>query len=241
VTSLLAITSVLRHTCNGRNDVRLASPQHFVEEPLLFLQTLAVTHSDGNNMDPRFRIDPIRDLESLDRYEVGGFHPVHIGEELHDRRYEVLHRLGNGHFSTVWLAEDMYITDRPTDSPRIRYVAIKIFAADFHPDKYDGDRLWGLRESSLDTKDFSVKDGLRHVVTALNEFEISGPNGTHQALVMELLGPSVASVIYKQPIPVELSRRIILQLAKALASLHSFGMVHGGLRSRLPCKRIRGC
>jgi hypothetical protein len=34
------------------------------------------------SLDPRFNIDPDHDLESLDRYMVGGFHPVQIGEEL---------------------------------------------------------------------------------------------------------------------------------------------------------------
>jgi serine/threonine-protein kinase SRPK3 len=182
-------------------------------------------------MDPRFHINTELNLESLDRYMVGGYHPVHIGDELDDGRYLVLHRLGSGHFSTVWLAQYVSPGSRPSDSPGCRYVAIKIFTADLHPDKYDGDRLWDLRESSLDTNDSAIKDGLRYVVTVLDEFEICGPNGTHHALVMELLGPSVASVIYQQPIPVELSRRIILQIAKALASLHSFGMVHGGLCS----------
>lgn len=43
--------------------------------------------------------------EDLSRYCPGGFHPVHLNDLL-DSRYEVLHKLGFGSFSTVWLARD---------------------------------------------------------------------------------------------------------------------------------------
>jgi len=38
--------------------------------------------------------------EDLERYREGGFHPVHIGDRIHDR-YQVSHKLGFGAFSTV--------------------------------------------------------------------------------------------------------------------------------------------
>ena len=49
--------------------------------------------------------------ENLDEYEPGGYHPIHLGDRLKDGRYEIVHKLGYGSFSTVWLAKDhVYIS-----------------------------------------------------------------------------------------------------------------------------------
>lgn len=37
---------------------------------------------------------------------TGGYHRVRIGEKFKDGRYSVLHKLGWGHFSTVWMVRD---------------------------------------------------------------------------------------------------------------------------------------
>lgn len=42
------------------------------------------------------------DIEDPEWYKKSGFHPVHI-EELHHSRYRVVHKLGYGSYSTVWL------------------------------------------------------------------------------------------------------------------------------------------
>jgi serine/threonine-protein kinase SRPK3 len=41
------------------------------------------------------------------RYEVGGYHPVLLGDTFKDGRYKVLHKLGSGGHSTVWAAKDL--------------------------------------------------------------------------------------------------------------------------------------
>jgi serine/threonine-protein kinase SRPK3 len=48
-------------------------------------------------------------VEPIEDYKPGGFHPVHLGDTFptHDNpRYQVLHKLGSGMSSTVWLAKD---------------------------------------------------------------------------------------------------------------------------------------
>ncbi len=35
------------------------------------------------------------------------YHPVHLGDFFKDGRYKILHKLGFGSFSTVWLARDI--------------------------------------------------------------------------------------------------------------------------------------
>ncbi len=47
------------------------------------------------------------DVEDINRYTPGGFHPIRLGNVLSSAKaqYRVLHKLGRGAFSTVWLAE----------------------------------------------------------------------------------------------------------------------------------------
>lgn len=48
----------------------------------------------------------IRTLLVLCRLNVGGYHPVRVGQ-LYNGRYHVVRKLGWGHFSTVWLCWDI--------------------------------------------------------------------------------------------------------------------------------------
>jgi len=49
--------------------------------------------------------------EKLSKYRLGGYHPVCLGDTLHDGQYTIRHKLGWGGFSTVWLARDFrYVT-----------------------------------------------------------------------------------------------------------------------------------
>ena len=44
--------------------------------------------------------------EALHRYKPGGYHPVHIGDNLNGGRYTIHHKLGWGGYGTSWLAFD---------------------------------------------------------------------------------------------------------------------------------------
>lgn len=44
--------------------------------------------------------------ESLSRYQLGGYHPVTLGDEFKDRRYTVHHKLAFSTSFTEWLARD---------------------------------------------------------------------------------------------------------------------------------------
>ena len=43
-----------------------------------------------------------------DGYKQDGYHPVQIGE-VYNRRFKVIAKLGWGHFSTVWLVQDLNV------------------------------------------------------------------------------------------------------------------------------------
>ncbi|OBZ77877.1 hypothetical protein A0H81_01584 [Grifola frondosa] len=63
---------------------------------------------------PRYRYPRLDDIEDLEKYRPGGFHPVSVGDVFNGGRYKVLHKLGFGRSSTVWRARDQ----RPKERPR---------------------------------------------------------------------------------------------------------------------------
>jgi serine/threonine protein kinase len=205
---------------------------------------------------PYFKPDLWSTLETPSRYATGGYHPIEIGDTLHHERYRIIHRLGHGGFSTVWLAEDLqfgkllkHIDPCLTQPPSAHYVAIKVFTAELPQEEYNtaaGQDRWGqaamkgrisdLLGPKLGKEEDRCESGREFLVEELDEFEIQGPNGVHKAMVMAFLGPSVRALKYCQqeppycfyPFPLAVSRRAVAQCAKALAFLHSKGVVHGG-------------
>ena len=193
----------------------------------------------------------VYNIEEFGNYRPGGYHTISIGDEFHNGRYRILHRLGHGLHSTVWLALNQHYQSNSysNDLPhlRYRYVAVKILAADAPDEKYDGHILRQLRPEPqpkdifayiflrlFDTpKDARETSGGEFVVSLLDEFEVQGPNGLHRCVVTELLGPTVKAIKSCSEnaglLPLEIGRRIIVQCAKGLAFLHSHGIVHGGL------------
>ena len=156
------------------------------------------------------------DVECLERYRPGGYHPTLLGDKLQDNRYEIIHKLGFGSNSIVWLARD-----EKTQS----CVAIKISVASATAHG-ECDILRML--SSKTTAPSSRKAMLPLI---LDEFDIEGPNGRHHCTVTlparmsindakdasrcRLFQPSVARVI-------------TAQLIYGVAWLHSLGIVHSG-------------
>ncbi|KAE9364021.1 kinase-like protein [Stipitochalara longipes BDJ] len=121
-----------------------------------------------------FKLD---DVEDIELYAPGGFHPVHMGEIYHNR-YKILHKLGCGGFSTVWLARDVLLS---------RYVALKIILADESSDDAELEVFQRLGTAPDDIQ----QEGRKYIGTLLDHFTIKGPNGSHLCLVSEVMGPSI--------------------------------------------------
>lgn len=51
--------------------------------------------------------------EWVEDYRPGGYHPVHLGDVFQDGQYKVIRKLGEGTFSTVWLARDLQLVNLP--------------------------------------------------------------------------------------------------------------------------------
>lgn len=156
-----------------------------------------------------------RDVEELEQYSPGGYHPVRIGDEYCQSRYRILHKLGYSSFSTVWLAKD---------SLAGRYVSLKINTAEASEDSSEWCVLDGFRRQSL------VHPGSRFISFPLNNFWIIGPNGNHLCLVSNLLGPTLGLIkyVHDEILPIKIARKVTVQLALGLAYIHSHGIVHGG-------------
>ncbi|PSR94657.1 hypothetical protein PHLCEN_2v4389 [Hermanssonia centrifuga] len=60
----------------------------------------------------RFRPSQLDHVEDLEEYRPGGLHPVAIGDTFASGRYRVLHKLGSGGTSTIWLARDRQPSER---------------------------------------------------------------------------------------------------------------------------------
>ena len=153
------------------------------------------------------------DSEDLERYEPGGFHPVHLGDYYDDMRYKIVHKLGAGGFSTVWLARDEL---------EQKWVALKILLAD---------KSVSVKAKSLSLQDTVQRDSRATFVVQHRHFMINGPNGLHLCLVLPVLGPSASQLShgFDSRITPRLSRSTGYQITKALADLHAQGFCHGDL------------
>jgi serine/threonine-protein kinase SRPK3 len=73
----------------------------------------------------------------------------------------------------------------------------------------------------------------KYIIQLLDDFTHDGPNGAHQCLVLELLGPTVDTVLKDycegdDNLEPEDILRMSTQLLKAVRFIHSAGMCHGG-------------
>ncbi|XP_048029432.1 SRSF protein kinase 1b isoform X4 [Megalobrama amblycephala] len=149
--------------------------------------------------------------EDPNDYCKGGYHHVKIGD-LFNGRYHVIRKLGWGHFSTVWLA---------WDTQGKRFVAMKVVKSAEHYTETALDEIKLLRAvRNTDQNDPSREK----VVQLLDDFKISGVNGTHVCMVFEVLGHHLLKWIIKsnyQGLPLPCVKSIIRQVLQGLDYLHT--------------------
>ncbi|OJJ30824.1 hypothetical protein ASPWEDRAFT_54195 [Aspergillus wentii DTO 134E9] len=159
--------------------------------------------------------------EKLIRYKPGGYHPVTLGDTFKDGRYKVHHKLGWGGFSTVWLVYDR---------DQKEWASMKIRTANSQASRE-------LHNFELLEKHSGGNLSSNYIVQLLDSFSHQGPNGLHQCLVFELLGPTVDKVLAdyhedKDSLDPETVLRISKQLLEAIGFIHSAGMCHGDISGR---------
>jgi serine/threonine-protein kinase SRPK3 len=162
------------------------------------------------------------DEEDYEDYCKGGYHPVTVGEKFKEGRYEVLRKLGWGHFSTVWLSRD-----NQTD----QHVALKVVRSASHYTETALDEIKLLQRIVAANPSHPGKS---HVVSLLDSFEHKGPNGMHVCMVFEVLGENLLGLIKRynhRGIPMGLVKQITKQVLLGLDYLHrECGIIHTDLK-----------
>ncbi|XP_047203391.1 SRSF protein kinase 2-like isoform X3 [Girardinichthys multiradiatus] len=149
--------------------------------------------------------------ENPSDYGIGGYYPVEIGEIFVDR-YQVLKKLGWGHFSTVWLCWDMVMK---------RFVALKVVKS-----------AETFRETALDeikllkcVRDSDPKEPKRErIVQLIDDFRICATTGEHVCMVLEVLGHELLRWIVKSNytgLPLPCVKSILKQVLEGLDYLHT--------------------
>ncbi|XP_061112867.1 SRSF protein kinase 1a isoform X3 [Conger conger] len=168
---------------------------------------------DSPQQEPEEEILGSDDEEQEDPndYCKGGYHHVKIGD-LFNGRYHVIRKLGWGHFSTVWLAWDIQGK---------RFVAMKVVKSAEHYTETALDEIKLLRSVRNTDPDDPNRE---RVVQLLDDFKISGINGTHVCMVFEVMGHHLLKWIIKsnyQGLPLPCVKTIIRQVLQGLDYLHT--------------------
>lgn len=165
----------------------------------------------------RVRYKFMEDVERVDFYVPGGYHPVLLGDEFCSGRYKVAHKLGSGGSATIWMAHDTL---------QDRLVALKISTAESVNRNQEIDILSQLAETK------SSLPGKNMMQSLHDSFTISGPNGAHKCLVTDVARLNLHELKdyhYHRLLRLPVARAIAAQLVLAVQFLHSQGIVHGGM------------
>ncbi|QRV78159.1 Serine/threonine-protein kinase [Ceratobasidium sp. AG-Ba] len=161
---------------------------------------------------------PEEDLRESGPNLAGYFH-AWLGMQLDNGRYCILRKLGWGAFSSVWLVRDFESNS---------YAALKIMTrkATLRLEAGESDEA-GMLEKVASADPTHI--GKRHLVEHYNTFNITTPEGSHQCIVMEVLGAGVDELMRQAEyrLPIGLVKTIIRQVLLGLDYLHtSCGIVH---------------
>jgi serine/threonine-protein kinase SRPK3 len=169
-------------------------------------------------------------IEEIELYEPGGLHPVAIGDTLNHGRYHLVHKLGSGALSTVWLARDLMSADKSNKNGHL--VSIKIMSASTY--KFPPTAVPWEQKVSQTIRDFAAHRGRNdvrsYVLFTYSSFTEVGPNGTHTCLVSSVAGPNLhhTCCFGHGVFRTDLARKICRQVTEVVQLIHAAGYVHGG-------------
>ncbi|EXK43881.1 hypothetical protein FOXG_04375 [Fusarium oxysporum f. sp. lycopersici 4287] len=157
----------------------------------------------------------------------GRYHPVHLGDLYDDGHYRIVHKIGAGYTSTIWLARD---------SSSWSWVALRILMAE--------------QPSSIEENITCCHDILAHhdqdeggprFITYKRHFHIDGPNGRHLCLVLPFCGPNLHSLsnYMNSRMKPQFVQALAYQATEILRDLHARGICHGNIRPGNLLLRIR--
>lgn len=157
--------------------------------------------------------------ERQSEYCKGGYHRVKIGE-VYNNRYRVLHKLGWGYFSTVWLIWDY-------QEKRFQAMKVQKSAKQYLSAAMDEIELLSQVKAAESNRGTPQ-------CTQLNDFfQHRGPNGLHICMVFDAYGENLLLLIERYDyhgIPLPIVKCITQQVLMALDHIHSVGIIHTDLK-----------
>ncbi|KAJ6592008.1 kinase-like protein [Mycena sp. CBHHK59/15] len=195
----------------------LVRPLHrsFLKAKLRYMSTIH---------EPRFIPSRLAEVECVEEYRRGGLHPILIGDEFAHGRYKIMHKLGFGGSSTIWLARDQ----QKQSGGLVTLKAMRADASSKSPNH--------LPEICVPKSLQAAFPSCGVFQTVEDNFRVLGPNGDHQFLISPLAGPSILAmsdcpgrVSGSRRLRGDLARRVAKQTAEAIYCMHTAGLVHGDL------------
>ncbi|KAF4850425.1 Serine/threonine-protein kinase SRPK [Colletotrichum siamense] len=160
--------------------------------------------------------------ERPQHYFPGSYHPVEIGDQFSNGRYTIVHKLGHGGYSTVWLARD---------EKHGQFVALKIMVPEQQSQSEAhnyGIEIEFLRElHQIPTN----HPGKLMLMSCLDSFSHDGSNGSHLCFVSLPHRMSIGQSRHEShgtgTFKLQAARAMAAQMIIMLSFLHSNGVVHG--------------
>ncbi|KAH9953515.1 kinase-like domain-containing protein [Russula dissimulans] len=177
---------------------------------------------------PRFIPSRLYNIEEIEDYQPGGYHPISIGDTFDQGRYRILHKLGFGGSSTVWL-----VRDQREGKDRGRIATLKAMRADISSQSPGEIPELAISQTLIQSLPPSHSADFQPVD---HHFLVQGPNGSHRFLIYPLAGPSILAmsdspgrVAGSRRLRADLARKVAKQTATTLHHMHSASVVHGDL------------
>lgn len=159
--------------------------------------------------------EPTEDLYSIG-FGPGGYLGIHIGE-LFRNRYKVVHKLGSGKSSSVWLCRDLQGN---------AWRALRVHTANASA----SNPYMALRQRLRETPNAYIRAA--HLVLPTDDFILNGHGqNKHLCLIFPFLGPPITrirKILEDAPDLDKRLRRICYQAVEAMSFMHQSGFCHGG-------------
>ncbi|KAG6834369.1 hypothetical protein H0H93_010090 [Arthromyces matolae] len=175
----------------------------------------------------RFIPSRLSEIEDVEGYQYGGFHPLAIGDTLAHGRYRIIHKLGFGGSSTIWLARN---------NKHGTLVTLKVLRADMSYKPIDKIPEMAVPKRLLEIAEGSGHFARNNIQTIDDHFIETGPNGSHLCLVTKFAGPSISAmsdspgrVWGSKRLRSHLARKVAKQVVQTVQFMHNAGFVHGDL------------
>lgn len=163
--------------------------------------------------------------EPADKYCIGGYPPVSISHIIDDR-YQVVRKIGFGHFSTVWLCWD---NRTPAHAPEFR--ALKVSKSE----KVFADATLSEIDILSRISDAAPTHGSKdYVCGILDHFVFESENGRHMCMVQHCHGENLLQLIQRSDhkgLPEGNVKAILRQMLLGLEYLHDVcGIIHTDIK-----------